>query len=357
MHIRDLEKRLRSAGKRNVPADLRDRLVNAIPEDFGKSLPVKTEPWRRALRAPKSRFALAAVAADVAFAVVDFIGGSKLGGLRHGLSGVSLSFVAAAIADIVDNLEAPGALYIELDLRTRRQEPFEFVEVEGDFSRITIWLERPSERFEKGRMRVEKKERKTVFDGRNTLFHDIEFGDASIRPGGNVDMQLEDPARWFDEHLSSTDVDASVDAATGSAGESIARLTLLEKGAELHPNSRPAFYSEFDRRTVISWDTDTKRMTDLERYVMHNGQEVMVAKLRAIDYGDRFEDEVFSHNLPESARMMAIADPENEAYSEMDPVEVATFFFNAWKNEEWDKVKVRHLWRFENLVALVVGGK
>ena len=91
---------------------------------------------------------------------------------------------------------------------------------------------------------------------------------------------------------------------------------------------------------MITWDIKSKLLTDLEKYVIHEGKEVMVARLSSIAYKDKFEDNVFSHELPNYVHIMEIKDPENKQYSEMDPVEVTKFIFNAWKNEEWDKVRL-----------------
>ena len=78
MHIRDLKKRLRLVATGDIPADLRDRLIRSIPDDFGEASSAKVGLWHRAVTSPKSRLAFAAVAADVLFAVLDFIGVAKL---------------------------------------------------------------------------------------------------------------------------------------------------------------------------------------------------------------------------------------------------------------------------------------
>ena len=91
---------------------------------------------------------------------------------------------------------------------------------------------------------------------------------------------------------------------------------------------------------MISWDTQTKQLVDLEKYVQHQGQEVLVAKLRSIEYQEQLEDSLFSHALPAGTHLMAVADPANRSYSELGPAEVARRFFQAWQEEDWDTVRL-----------------
>ena len=325
MNLTDLKKRLRSAPQTKVPDSLRDRLIETIPETFGQpdTAPKKTWFTRNRL------FYLVATAAVLMIAVH----------LSVGFNGISFSIAAAAVAKVVKKLKRPGAYYIELDLRTRKGEPFEYIAPENDFSQVKIWLERPSELFKKGRMRIEKKERKLVYDGKKTLYHDIEGGEAHFWKGGKIDRQIADPVQWLNKYRSLAEADVHMDTAQVS-GTSITTLTIREKGTDLAPGHKPAFFTEFDRKTVISWQTDTSQLTDLKRYVIHNGSEVLVAKLRKIVSIDHMEDPIFSHVLPEGTHLHAVADSDNRAYSKLGPVEVARRMFTAWQNGEWDTVNL-----------------
>ncbi|MSS72779.1 MAG: hypothetical protein EXS64_14995 [Candidatus Latescibacteria bacterium] len=338
MKVRNLGKTLRSTAPGGVPADLRDRLVEAIPAEFRL---VSAGPVRGLLVPTRRKLVYLAIAASLLIAGIHFTGvmGSKKPRTDH-LAGTSFGFVSVAVADVVRNLENFGALYVEMDLRTGNRENFEFIAPENDFTRVKIWLERPTERFKKGRMRVKKEERRTIFNGETTLFYDTENGEAKLFQGGRVDAQLSGPARWVRDSVPPPGASVSLDTLANGRGSSIARLTIRETGAPLEPGSSPVFFSEFDRRIVIFWETNTRRLTDLEKYVTQNGKEVLVAKIRSIEYRDQFADDVFSQKLPEGIHIMEVADSGNQQYSEMEPEEVARVMFTAWMNEDWDKVRV-----------------
>lgn len=340
MKVRNLEKTLRSTVPREVPADLRDRLIEAIPADFGPvqadagPVPSRFSPTRRKL-------IYLAAAAVLLIAALHFTGVLPLTGPRSDrLAGTSFDFVSLAVADVIRNLEDFGALYVEIDQRTREQESFEFLNPKYDFLKIRAWLERPSERFKKGRMRIEKDTRRVVFNGDSTLIFFKKSSEAKFFKGGRIDYQLIDPAKWVEKSLPRTGASASLDTLVDGNRVSITSLTIQEKGQYPEPGHEPTFIMEFDRRTVISWETATRRLVGFERYVMDKGQEVLAARLRSIEYRDHFDDEVFSHRLPEGTHLMEVADAGNPKYSQMGPEEVANFIFTAWRNEEWEDIRL-----------------
>ena len=317
-----------------APAELRERLVAAIPEHLAPL----AEPQAGWLR---PRWAYGAAAACLLIAAL------HLGGWwpwQASPASTPFSLVPAAFASVVENLKNTGAFTLALDVRAAGSENFEAIDPEAPFAPVQIWLERPSARFEKGRMRVEKPERRVVFDGQATLLYltnaQLKTADAKSYPGGRIDQQLADPARWLKEYAPSSSAQVRVDTLKGPEGRTLTRLSVEEEGMEMAAGSRPSFYDEFPRRTVISWDTQTKQLVDLEKYVQHQGQEVLVAKLRSIEYQEQLEDRLFSHALPAGTHLMAVTDPTNRSYSELGPVEVARKFFEAWQEEDWDTVRL-----------------
>jgi hypothetical protein len=139
---------------------------------------------------------------------------------------------------------------------------------------------------------------------------------------------------WFEDNRGNAESKVAVDTLKGKDGSLVTRLAIDEKGVELAAGSQPWLYDQFDRRTVVCWDAQTQRLTDLERHVRHAGKEVTVVKLRSIEYCDRLADSVFAHHLPEGTHLQALADPTNQRYNELGPVEVARTFFNAWKEKD-----------------------
>ena len=342
MKTADLRAILRSKPSRPVPPDLRYKLVAAIPDVLPFEAPASAWMSRR-------RWAYAAAAACLVAAALHFGGWRpwSAGSARHSAS-ASLSLVPAAFANVVENLRQAGALVIELEQRTSGRENFEHVDPASPFVPVHVWLERPSARFAQGRMRVEKPDRRVVFNGQSTLFYfsPVEEkglsapGEAKVYPGGRIDAQLSDPARWLEDNRGNAQAKVTVDTVKGTDGSPVTRLTIEEKGVELAGGYEPWFYDQFDRRTVVCWNGQSGVLTDLEKHVRHAGQEVMVVKLRSIEYRDRLEDRVFSHDLPEGTHLQALADPGSQRYSNLGPAEVARTFFNAWKEKDWDTVRL-----------------
>ncbi|MFC1558542.1 hypothetical protein ACFL40_04215 [candidate division KSB1 bacterium] len=329
-----LSKLLKKHIERDVPSDLRERLVDTIPGGFKEKYVEKAETRRFfTLRYKLSYIAAAAV---VLIAVLIFSGLN----LKDYPTTTPFNIVSVTLAEVIKNLENTGAFYIELDQRTRGGENFEYIDPESDFARINIWLEHPSERFKRGRMKIAKKEREKIFNGKATLFifHFNNKGDAKLYDGGRIDEQLANPARWVNRHYPVIHDNVQLDT-TVINGQSFTRLTIREKGIPITKGS-PAFYMEFDRKTVISWDTKTKLLTGFEKYVKHKGEEILAARLRSIEYRNNINDEIFSHKLPDNVELMTYNDAENDRYSKMEPEEITRFIFDAWKNEEWDNVKI-----------------
>lgn len=338
MKTTQLQKALRAAHPRKVPADLRERLVAAIPEHLAPL----AEPQARWIR---PRWAYGVAAACLLIAAL------HLGGLIpwpgnqvSRTTGTSFSLVPAAFASVVDNLKNTGAFILKLDVRAPGSENFEAIDPEAPFAPVQIWLERPSARFAKGRMRVEKPERWVVFDGQATLFYitnaQLNTADAKIYPGGRIDQQLADPARWLEEYAPSNSAQVCIDTLKGLEGRILTRLSVQEEGIETAEGWHPVFYDQFTRRTVISWDAQTKQLVDLEKYVQYQGREVLVTKLRSIEFRESLEDSLFSQALPAGTHVMGVADPTNQRYADLGPVEVARKLFQAWQEEDWDTARL-----------------
>jgi hypothetical protein len=205
-------------------------------------------------------------------------------------------------------------------------------------------------------MRIGKPDRRVVFNGQATLlyFSPVQEkqlsspGEAQVHPGGRIDGQLADPARWLGDFRGNAEATVVVDTLEGKSGNPIVRVSIEEMGIEVQNPAdvqldtpfRPWFYDQFDRRTVVCWDAQTQVLTDVEKYVRQGGKEVMVAKLRSIEYSDRLDDSVFSHELPAGTHMQALADPTSQRYSDLSPVEVTRTFFNAWQEKDWDTVRL-----------------
>ena len=255
-------------------------------------------------------------------------------------SPLDIALVSAAMADVSSALMDPAAIYVEVGIRTRPHEPFDYVEPDAEFTDVQIWLERRSDRFEQGRMRIEKKERKIVFDGTNTLFHMITHGEAKFFPGGRIDRQIADPAQWLASLAPTDRADVAVDTFVAADGVRETQVTIREEGDVLAEGEHPGHFPDFDRRTVVSWGADTQRLRNIEKYVDHEGREVLISTIRSIQYVDGFEVGVFAHDLADSVHIAEVTDPGNPELAKLTPEEVTRRYFGAWMQKDWDGMRL-----------------
>lgn len=334
MKDRQLTRALREAGPESVPEGLRARLVHDIPESFS---------GEQQLEKPRRRRWVYAAAAVILLGGAGYLARSR-SPVDHAVlstTPLQIAMISEAFAEVTTAMMEPPAMYLQMDIRTRPHEPFDFVEPEADFTRLEIWLERPTESYPKGRMRVEKMQRKTVFDGTKTLFHMKTYANAKLYDGGRIDPTIADPARWVASLAPTDEAAVSADTVVASDGVWETRATISEKADwSVEEGLSGNHFSYFDRRTIVSWETDTKRLRNIEKFVRHDGREVLVSTIRDIDYTTGFPDSVFSLGVPDTVEMARIVDPGNPDLSDLSPEEVTRRFFGAWQNEDWDEMRL-----------------
>ncbi len=333
MRPRDLEKLLRSDAKRAVPVDLRDRLIAAIPP--------RGTPARKERRRPLGAWPLLAPAA-LAAALVIYLGASGRLGRPGATGGFDLKLVSSAYAAMIERIESRGAFVCALDSRSGPRENFEHIDPSLPFVPVKIWFELPSPRFPSGRMRIDKEERNKIFDGDTTLLHFVRAGEAKLWEGEvglSLDRLHANPANWLSGLLPLDPARTRVDTLI-AAGTPLTTLSVVEAGDwEAEPGARPSFYHEFDRRTVVTWETGTKALTGIEKYVRHQGREILVERLRSIDYRHSLPDSLFSLRLPSGVRPMAYADVYSSSYADLGPIEVTEIVLDAWRRRDWDSLR------------------
>lgn len=89
----------------------------------------------------------------------------------------------------------------------------------------------------------------------------------------------------------------------------------------------------------MSWESGTNLLTDIEKHVTYDGDEVLVEKLRSIDYRDRLPDLLFTVEVPRGVRLTAYAEPRSNAYADLGPVEVTEVVLEAWKHRQWNRIR------------------
>jgi len=103
---------------------------------------------------------------------------------------------------------------------------------------------------------------------------------------------------------------------------------------------RDKYIGNSDHLKVYQFDAESKLLENIEIYMHHKGQDVLVLRLVKAEYNVEFEPTLFTLELPPDViRTVPLAIlPDNDRYEKMTPKEAATVYFNAWANEDWDEV-------------------
>jgi hypothetical protein len=102
---------------------------------------------------------------------------------------------------------------------------------------------------------------------------------------------------------------------------------------------RNKFIMDSDHLKVYQFDTKTKLLEGLQVYVHTDNEDVLIFEVTDIGYDTEFDDGVFALDLPEDmiwSKDLEIL-PDNKRYEDMTPKEVATVFFQACADEDWEE--------------------
>lgn len=337
MKKREIIRQLRKHDDADLPVGLRQRLMAAIPEG-PRDMPRRERwsAWRDRLPA-LSRPLLVPALGLAALAAFVVIGGRGDPEGHH-----QLSLVSQAYAAMLHSLEDAGAYRLLLDVRTSGNENFEAIDPDAGFVRVQLEFELPSERFALGRMRIDRENRVKVFDGQvTTLYFPLsnEVGTWMGEAGLRQERLYANPERWLVPPAPSAAVETIVDSSLVQ-GQMWTTLTWREAGQwQPQPGAEPSFYEQFDRRTVVSWETGTNRLTQLEKYVWHQGDEVLVTRLHSIALLDRLADADLELDLPAVVHRREYADVDNAVWAELGPLAVARLLLSAWQSQSWTEIE------------------
>jgi hypothetical protein len=257
-----------------------------------------------------------------ATAVILFAGALWIG-IGPGGSGTTYAAVLDPVLQATDGVRA---VHVVLRMLTREGEDFSYVNLGAAPGEVEVWIEWPRAPGELGRARVDKVDRVYVFDGTVTsYYHPLRREIFREKRGRGFGHSLFWPAAWVRQIRNLPERGVEVLAHEESAG--VGRLVLREKGAD-HAPLEPSFLGDFDRETEISWDLESKLLTDLRRWVLVDGERILFSELVSIEYLAAIDDAVFELDLPEGVREGGIS-RNPIALLELGPREVAQRFFDA----------------------------
>lgn len=256
---------------------------------------------------------------------------------------------ASAAVILQQAAEAVGKLksfHIQVEMRTLPHDNFALIVLDHDFVPIDFWKQFTEDPC--GKWRLEEPGRVVVMDGqRSTLLikhlnmvHEVE--------GCN-------PERYWKECTVELDKVMAREAklaferpaaftATRQRGEDGRDKIIIS--VEVPSNVpetdylRDRYIEGSDHLKVYQFDAESKLLENIEVYIHHEGQNILVLRLVQAEYNIEFEPTLFTLDLPPDViRTVPLAIlPDNERYEKMTPKEAATIYFAAYANDDWDEV-------------------
>ncbi len=257
--------------------------------------------------------------------------------------------IASAAVILQQAAEAMGKLksfHIRVEMRTLPHDNFALVVLDHDFVPIDFWKQVTDE--PEGKWRLEEPGRVVVMDGRLSSM----FFKATNEVHEVSDLS---PQRYWDECL--VEVDKVTEREAKNASEHPAQFSLYREQGEdgrekivisvevqsRVPETDPlrdAYIENSDHLKIYRFDAQTKLLENLEIYIHHEDQDILVLRLVQAEYDVALDPALFRLDLPEDViRSVPLAVlPDNAKYEQMTPKEAATAFFQACAEENWDEL-------------------
>lgn len=313
-----------------------DRILNQSSNSL-KTTSRSSRFWqigRKIMKSPKTRIAAAAVVA-LAITITAFLSPT-----------VSAQQILKEAIEAVSDIHA---VHMKARMRTLPRDNFAYIGLQLDFVPIEMWRRLNQDGLEQ--WRIEKPGRVVVVDGVSTtlLIHPNHFDhhDKASPLGGCYDT-------WFGPLLNVEQLlDSELKAATNRLAEQMCLIhdtiegrdkTILKIEKQATVSKDDYLYNKFifeaDRSIIYQFDTKSKLLESLHIFVHTEEVEVLVFEVTDIDYNSDIKDSVFTVEIPDDAILDTDVHilPDNEHYEAMSPKEMATTFFQACSQEDWDEV-------------------
>ena len=319
MNDRELRRRLRAIREPAPPPGLRARLENGIPGSTVQPEFRGRGSWTMIKTGALTTAAAAVIAAALWIGV--------------GPGGTNAAF-AAALDPVLEATGGARAVHLVLTLLTRRGEDFSYVNLAGEPHEVEAWIEWPHEPGETGRARVDKIDRVYVFDGTESVFYHPLRREA-FKQAGKFGHELFWPASWIRQLRNRP---GNVEILAREEFGARTRMTIREQGAA-DGRLAPSFLGDFDRETEIEWDSETKLLTGLKRWVLVDGERRLFSEVVSVEYLQSIDDAVFALKLPEDVRWGGVPEGPLELL-ELGPREVAQRLFDAARRGDREELEL-----------------
>jgi len=339
-----LRNRLVANGKVLAKSELEDKVLNRIFREQSlklrkvSKLNKQLQLWRKIMKSRITKLAAAAVIIIAAALLIPLLDTS--------IPTASASELLNQAIQAVTNIHS---VHIQSRMRTPPHDNFAHIGLSYDFVPMQMWKWLDDE----GRLqwRIEKPGRVEVMDSNSTIM--------LIRPNYAVKIGPLPAGRYaFDAwcgHL--MDVDDLLDSELKKAQKHtdaeifiyhemvngqkkiVLEIYAPAQGDYTNDYLKNKFISDSDHTRVYYFDTDTKLLTGFKIYVHTDKEDVIVFETTDIEYNIDIDPSLFVLDLPEDIIWHRDVEmlPDNEKYQQMKPKEMATAFFQACADEDWNE--------------------
>lgn len=277
---------------------------------------------------------LIAIAASVLFVVAVFM-------LTNRTPFVSTASAAEnIIVKSISAMESLRSMFITMDVRSLKNEPFDLIGTNYDFVEYKYWKQFSGVQ----PWRIEKPGRLVVFDGEQQYLYMPEisyalYGDEDV---GFVEwmkifLDVKNILKTEQEFAKNHDTKYKIKV---SEDETILSVDADALG-DFHNNFRKnTSILESDNSRVYVFDSRTSLLKTFTLYINENGKSTKVIELKNIAYNIPIEASTFAIELPKGVDWQASTEPGFvKAFTKITSKKAAQKFFNALAKEDFATIK------------------
>ncbi|HUT28709.1 MAG TPA: zf-HC2 domain-containing protein [Sedimentisphaerales bacterium] len=342
--ITSLHDRLTANGRTLAQKNLENKVLDRILQEQNVKLRQadkigrQLQLWRIIMKSKISKVAAAVAIITVLGLSIMFFGKS----IPTASASELLNQAIQAVANI-------RSVHIQARMRTIPHDNFGLIGLSYDFVPMEMWKWLDNE----GRLqwRIEKPGRVEVMDGNSTIMlirpnYAVKIGplpagryafDAWCGHLMDVNDLLDSELR---KALKRSDGEISIYHETVNGREKVVlQIYASAQGDYTNDYLKNKFISESDHTRMYYFDAETKLLTGFEVHVHTDKEDVIVFETTAIEYNLEIDPALFTLELPKD--VIWHGQPKvlenNKEYQQMTPKEMATAFFQACADQDWEE--------------------
>ncbi|HBG28438.1 MAG: hypothetical protein A2Y10_10935 [Planctomycetes bacterium GWF2_41_51] len=340
--INSINQRFKSEAQKIGVISIENQVLNQIICEQNKKLKQverinrRLEIVRKIMKSRITKFTLAAVIVIAAGLGITLLNKST-----------SAAFANQVLAEAIKTVSAIDSIHIKAQMRTLPADNFSLIKLDFDFVPIELWKKVYPDGSVK--WKIEKPGRLIVMDGNTTtLFIKpnfvSSFGPSSQIRGYDCDWfgKIADVKNLLEseyEYVTKNPKSESLlsHQTIEDRDKTILEIYIPAQGDYKNDYLKNSFLNDSDRTNIYYFDTETKNLEKFEIVVHSDQKDVLVFETIEINYAPEINDNIFIVELP--ANTVAFKEPQvlSDKYQNMKPKEMASAFFEACSNEDWDE--------------------